>query len=76
MPALLAFTLAGAAIWSLFGLLHAAGWAALIGGAVGNAVIANIAQFGRVALCGLISQYNADRSVPNFDLLPVLLKAR
>jgi NADPH-dependent curcumin reductase CurA len=46
-----------------------------VGGAVGNAVIANLAQFGRVALCGLISQYNAEDKVDGIDLLPVLLKA-
>jgi len=46
-----------------------------VGGAVGNAVIANLAQRGRVALCGLISQYNAVGEVRGIDLLPVLLKS-
>ncbi len=46
-----------------------------VGGAVGNAVIANLAQGGRVALCGLVSQYNADGAVAGIDLMPVLLKA-
>jgi NADPH-dependent curcumin reductase CurA len=46
-----------------------------VGGAVGNAVIANIAQGGRVALCGLVSQYNADGAVAGLDLLPLLIKA-
>ncbi len=46
-----------------------------VGGAVGNAVFANLAKGGRVALCGLVSQYNADSGpVSGFDLLPVLLK--
>jgi NADPH-dependent curcumin reductase CurA len=46
-----------------------------VGGAVGNAVIANLAQNGRVALCGLVSQYNAEGPVPGLDMLPVLLKS-
>jgi NADPH-dependent curcumin reductase CurA len=46
-----------------------------VGGEVGNAVIANIAQGGRVALCGLISQYNAVGRRQGIDLLPILLKS-
>jgi NADPH-dependent curcumin reductase CurA len=45
-----------------------------VGGAVGNAVVANLAQGGRVALCGLISQYIAG-PVEGFDLSPVLVKS-
>ena len=46
-----------------------------VGGAVGNAVLANLAKNGRVALCGLVSQYNADDNpVDGINLLPVLLK--
>jgi NADPH-dependent curcumin reductase CurA len=47
-----------------------------VGGAVGNAVLANLAKGARVALCGLVSQYNADDNpVDGFNLLPVLLKS-
>jgi NADPH-dependent curcumin reductase CurA len=47
-----------------------------VGGAVGNAVLANLAKGARVALCGLVSQYNSDAGpVAGFDLLPVLLKS-
>lgn len=46
-----------------------------VGGAVGNAVLANLAKGARVALCGLVSQYNADDNpIDGFNLLPVLLK--
>jgi len=45
-----------------------------VGGKVGNAVVANMAKGGRVALCGLVSQYNAEGAVPGLDMLPVLLK--
>ena len=46
-----------------------------VGGAVGNAVLANLAKGGRVALCGLVSQYNADDNpVDGLNMLPVLLK--
>src|SRR5262249_10650761 len=44
-----------------------------VGGAVGNAVFANMAKGGRVVLCGLVSQYNADGEVDGLDLLPILL---
>ena len=47
-----------------------------VGGAVGNAVIANLAKGARVALCGLVSQYNADDNpVDGLNMLPVLLKS-
>jgi NADPH-dependent curcumin reductase CurA len=47
-----------------------------VGGAVGNAVIANLAKGGRVALCGLVSQYNADDNpVDGLNMMPVLLKS-
>jgi NADPH-dependent curcumin reductase CurA len=47
-----------------------------VGGAVGNAVLANLAKGGRVALCGLVSQYNADDNpVDGLNMLPVLLKS-
>lgn len=46
-----------------------------VGGDVGNAVIANIAQRGRVALCGLISQYNAIGEVKGIDIAPILIKS-
>jgi hypothetical protein len=46
-----------------------------VGGDVGNAVVANIAQGGRVALCGLISQYNAVGEAKGLDVLPILLKS-
>jgi NADPH-dependent curcumin reductase CurA len=46
-----------------------------VGGAVGNAVIANLAKGARVALCGLVSQYNADDNpVDGLNMLPVLVK--
>jgi NADPH-dependent curcumin reductase CurA len=46
-----------------------------VGGAVGNAVVANLAKGARVALCGLVSQYNLDGGpVSGLDMLPVLLK--
>jgi NADPH-dependent curcumin reductase CurA len=46
-----------------------------VGGAVGNAVIANLAKGARVALCGLVSQYNADNNpVDGLNMLPVLIK--
>lgn len=45
-----------------------------VGGKVGNAVLANLAQNGRVVLCGLVSQYNADGEVAGLDMMPVLLK--
>ena len=46
-----------------------------VGGAVGNAVIANLAKGARIALCGLVSQYNAEGEVPGLDMLPILLKS-
>jgi NADPH-dependent curcumin reductase CurA len=46
-----------------------------VGGKVGNAVIANMAKGGRIALCGLVSQYNAEGEVPGLDMLPILLKS-
>src|ERR1700722_20076620 len=46
-----------------------------VGGAVGNAVIANLAKGARIALCGLVSQYNADDNpVDGLNMLPVLIK--
>lgn len=45
-----------------------------VGGAVGNAVIANLAFRGRVVLCGLVSQYNADGKAEGLDLLPLLMQ--
>jgi NADPH-dependent curcumin reductase CurA len=44
-----------------------------VGGAVGNAVIANIAMRGRVVLCGLISQYNAVGAPEGANLTPILM---
>ena len=46
-----------------------------VGGKVGNAVVANMAKGGRIALCGLVSQYNAEGEVPGLDMLPILLKS-
>jgi NADPH-dependent curcumin reductase CurA len=47
-----------------------------VGGAVGDAVIANIAQRGRVALCGLVSTYNSDGKIDYpIDLSPIIVKA-
>jgi NADPH-dependent curcumin reductase CurA len=46
-----------------------------VGGAVGNAVFANMAKGGRVALCGLVSQYNTEGQAAGPDLLPILLKS-
>jgi NADPH-dependent curcumin reductase CurA len=44
-----------------------------VGGAVGNAVAANMAKFGRIAVCGLTAQYNADRAPVGLDIMPLLL---
>jgi NADPH-dependent curcumin reductase CurA len=44
-----------------------------VGGAVGNAVVANIAMRGRVVLCGLISQYNAVGRPEGIDIAPILI---
>jgi NADPH-dependent curcumin reductase CurA len=44
-----------------------------VGGAVGNAVAANMAPFGRVAVCGLTAQYNDDRAPVGLDVMPLLL---
>jgi len=44
-----------------------------VGGAVGNAVAANMAKFGRVAVCGLTAQYNDERAPIGLDLMPLLL---
>jgi NADPH-dependent curcumin reductase CurA len=46
-----------------------------VGGKVGNAVVANMAKGGRVALCGLVSQYNADGQVAGLDMMPILMKS-
>jgi NADPH-dependent curcumin reductase CurA len=45
-----------------------------VGGAVGNAVIANLALNGRVVLCGMVSQYNNAGPEAELDMMPVLLK--
>jgi NADPH-dependent curcumin reductase CurA len=45
-----------------------------VGGAVGNAVIANLAMGGRVVLCGLVSQYNSAAPTIGYDLMPIVLK--
>lgn len=44
-----------------------------VGGAVGNAVAANMAKFGRIAVCGLTAQYNEDRAPIGLDVMPLLL---
>jgi hypothetical protein len=44
-----------------------------VGGAVGNAVAANMAKFGRIAVCGLTAQYNEDRAPVGLDIMPLLL---
>jgi NADPH-dependent curcumin reductase CurA len=44
-----------------------------VGGAIGNAVAANLAQGGRIVVCGLIAQYNTDEPVVGLDLLPIVL---
>jgi len=46
-----------------------------VGGAVTDAILPLMNRFGRVAICGLISEYNADRAEPGPRLLrPILLK--
>ena len=45
-----------------------------VGGAVGNAVVANLAMRGRVVMCGLVSQYNDAAPSVGYDLMPVVLK--
>src|SRR3984957_20744773 len=44
-----------------------------VGGEVGNAVAANMAKFGRIAVCGLTAQYNDERAPIGLDLMPLLL---
>jgi NADPH-dependent curcumin reductase CurA len=44
-----------------------------VGGVVGNAVAANMAKFGRIAVCGLTAQYNEDRAPVGLDIMPLLL---
>jgi NADPH-dependent curcumin reductase CurA len=44
-----------------------------VGGAVGNAVAANMAKFGRIAISGLVAQYNDDRAPIGLDLMPIVL---
>ena len=44
-----------------------------VGGAVGNAVAANMAKGGRIAVCGLTAQYNDDRAPIGLDLMPIVL---
>jgi NADPH-dependent curcumin reductase CurA len=45
-----------------------------VGGAVGNAVVANLAMRGRVVMCGLVSQYNDAAPAVGYDLMPIVLK--
>jgi NADPH-dependent curcumin reductase CurA len=45
-----------------------------VGGAVGNAVVANLAMNGRVVMCGLVSQYNTETPTVGYDLMPIVLK--
>ncbi len=44
-----------------------------VGGAVGNAVAANMAKNGRIAVCGLTAQYNDDHAPIGLDVMPLLL---
>jgi hypothetical protein len=44
-----------------------------VGGAIGNAVAANMAKFGRIAVCGLTAQYNEERASVGLDVMPLLL---
>jgi NADPH-dependent curcumin reductase CurA len=45
-----------------------------VGGEIGNAVYDNLAMRARVALCGLISQYNTVGQAPGADLTKVLMR--
>lgn len=44
-----------------------------VGGRVGNAVAANMAKGGRIAVCGLTAQYNDDSAAIGLDLMPIVL---
>jgi NADPH-dependent curcumin reductase CurA len=44
------------------------------GGVILDAVLANINMKARIVLCGLISQYNAEGSVPGHNLTSILMK--
>jgi len=44
-----------------------------VGGVVGNAVAANMAKGGRIAVCGLTAQYNDDHAPVGLDLMPIVL---
>ena len=35
-----------------------------VGGAIRDAVLGNMAHYGRVAVCGLVSAYDADAALP------------
>ena len=44
-----------------------------VGGAVGNAVAANMAKGGRIAVCGMVAQYNEESASIGLDLMPIVL---
>lgn len=44
-----------------------------VGGAIGNAVAANMAKGGRIAVCGMVAQYNEDSASIGLDLMPIVL---
>jgi hypothetical protein len=47
-----------------------------VGGAIMDAVLARMNNFGRVALCGMISTYNAEGPVPGPSSFPMILMRR
>ena len=44
-----------------------------VGGAIGNAVAANLAKGGRIAVSGMVAQYNEDSASIGLDLMPIVL---
>jgi NADPH-dependent curcumin reductase CurA len=44
-----------------------------VGGAIANAVAANMAKGGRIAVCGMVAQYNEDAASIGLDLMPIVL---
>jgi NADPH-dependent curcumin reductase CurA len=47
-----------------------------VGGAIMNAVVSRMNNFGRVSLCGMISTYNTDGQIPGLDDFAAILMKR